>query len=106
MIAKCNIVRLIELEIAMATGFNSEGEEQSEKALLSQLMEHLNSKATDHSDKLRLMALALMCLELKGKERQEFLSTLKAQYPEFEKGMAEICPKRFRLKDRKAKKEE
>jgi hypothetical protein len=61
-IAKRNIVRLVELEIAMATGFNTEGEEQSEKALLSQLMELVNSKAIDQQDKLRIMAVALMCL--------------------------------------------
>lgn len=105
-IVKRNIVKLAELELAMATGFNSEGEELSEKAILSQLTEQLSSKVIDQTDKFRLMALALMCLELKGKERQEYLGILKAQFPDFDKGLAEICPKRFRLKDRKAKKED
>lgn len=74
MISKRNLIKLTELELALASGFNSEGDDQSDKVLLSNCLEQINSKNIDEVDKNRLIALCLMCVDMKVNDRQNFIN--------------------------------
>lgn len=74
MISKRNLIKLTELELGLASGFNSEGDDQSDKVLLSNCLEQINSKNIDEVDKNRLIALCLMCVDMKVNDRQNFIN--------------------------------
>ena len=60
-----------ELEQSLATGLEASGEKTKEKTLISQISSRLQSDALDDNDKLRLVLIATLTLELTDKHRKD-----------------------------------
>lgn len=60
-----------ELEQSLATGLEASGEKSKEKTLISQISSRLQSDALDDNDKLRLVLIATLTLELTDKHRKD-----------------------------------
>ncbi|KAL4499311.1 hypothetical protein ABPG72_006897 [Tetrahymena utriculariae] len=65
-----------ELEQSLATGLDVNGDKTKEKQLVSQISARLQSDALDEYDKLRLVLIATMTIELTDKHRKDLTQYL------------------------------